>query len=270
MTVIFQTLQGQDITLEDSGIRVTDFNVSSLQPRYETFDLDNRYIVRRNGYDMRTIELGLFFIGTNISDYALRRAELFDILIREEDFYVIDQHIPNRRWKVVSQGFNVNRINASGELSLTLICTNQYAESTFTSLQLNSKEWDIDQFSWDGTINWDELPAYSFNSNSFQINNLGNAIVDPRSSYLNIRLLGRFNNSLTITNDTTGDVFRFNGTIGSGNGLYLNGISYFLDNNNVISDTNRKVITLKPGVNNFRIEGGTIETVSFDFRYLYK
>jgi hypothetical protein len=94
--------------------------------------------------------------------------------------------------------------------------------------------------------------------------------VDPRSCYLKISFKGQ-SNGLTITNITTGDTWRYNGSTGPNDVVVLDGVRSTKNGISIFGHTNRKLITLAPKVKNrFSVMGaeGNFE-ISFDFRFIY-
>ena len=70
---------------------------------------------------------------------------------------------------------------------------NGYAESTFSTSEMNSKEWDVDKFAWNNTIDWDSDINYNFSGNSFSIYNGGNIAIDAAINNLIINIIGTAN-----------------------------------------------------------------------------
>jgi hypothetical protein len=76
--------------------------------------------------------------------------------------------------------------------------------------------------------------------------------------------------NLTITNTTTGDIWQYTGTTQAGDTITLDGVRSLKNGVSVFGNTNRKLITIAPGWNNFTITGASGSfTISFDFRFYY-
>jgi len=107
------------------------------------------------------------------------------------------------------------------------------------------------------------------NQTSFRIYNAGDKTIDPRELPLKITFRGASTN-LTITNQTTGDCWQYTGTTVKSDFLVLDGIRSLKNGVSIFSDTNRKLITLVPGWNDFTITGasGYFE-ITFNFRFYY-
>lgn len=270
MTLTIIKQDGTRYNLQELGIRVLEFEPESLNVQNTVQDIEGGgYVVTNTGYGPRYINCELQIRGQDLFDYALFRAEVFALFTSLEPFYVIDSKVPSRRWHVRSDGsFTLGRKNKRGNYSLKLLCVNKYAESIATTS--SPKEWDADVWAWDGTISWDEDLQYTFTTNNFTVKNLGNAPIDPRENELEIIIKATASSYLQITNTTTGEVYRFNGSLTANDTLILRGIRSFKNGISSFRNTNHKILSLAPGSNTFQVTGGTIQSVAFNFRFLYK
>lgn len=111
--------------------------------------------------------------------------------------------------------------------------------------------------------------SYTFTTTTFRVFNAGDIDIDPRVLPLKITFTGASTN-LTITNQTTGDTWQYTGTTQTGDTITLDGVRSLKNGASIFRNTNRKLITIKPGWNKFIIEGTTgAFTISFDFRFYY-
>ena len=220
----------------------------------------------------RVIRVEFLYITQDIYDYYILRERLNDLFMREEEFYIIFKREPHKRWLVkINSQFEINPNPKMDSFTIEFITQKFYSESVGTSLDLqNRKEWDVDLWSWDGTIDWDKNYSYTFNSNNFNVENLGNIKIEPGYYDLQINIQGEATDFLELTNTTNGDVFRYNGNLTNTDTLTLRGIRTFKNNVSVFRDTNRKLISLDVGNNDFVVTGGTINNIEFNFRFLYK
>ncbi|MES9694263.1 phage tail family protein [Bacillus toyonensis] len=215
----------------------------------------------------RSIQVEILFEAYDFSDYALKRNEFFQILDSREDFYVIYSKEPGKRWLVSAEGFTPKPVSITlGMCEIVLYSTSPYAESIGTTLDLftfDSELWQIGQ----GLIAEDV--QYTHKISSFRIYNAGDEEIDPRKLPLAIRIRGA-TNGLTITNRTTGDTFKLNIPTAAGDTVELNRVRVFKNGNTVFASTNRKVIRLAPGWNDFIVSGisGAFQ-IEFDFRFYY-
>ncbi|MFP7447167.1 phage tail family protein, partial [Bacillus infantis] len=120
-------------------------------------------------------------------------------------------------------------------------------------------------------VNTDEPIQYLFQQSAFSIWNDGDEPVDPRErwAYLQVLFQGASEN-LTIKNLTTGDEWSYTGTTAAGDIIELNGIRSLKNGSSIFGQTNRKLLTLAPGMNQFEVSGTTGPfQISFDFRFYY-
>jgi len=107
------------------------------------------------------------------------------------------------------------------------------------------------------------------NQTSFSIYNPSDKTIDPRDTSLIITFRGSSTN-LTISNNTTGDSWQYTGTTIKSDFITLDGVRALKNDASIFANTNRQLITLVPGWNDFTITGvsGYFE-VTFDFRFYY-
>ena len=105
---------------------------------------------------------------------------------------------------------------------------------------------------------------------SFTVYNAGNVTVEPESMDLTIQINNATSSgNLTLKNLTTGEEFKLNKNI-SGRHISLNGMNILDGTVNAFRDSNRRLISLVPGDNQFEITGATFSEVWFSFKYYYK
>lgn len=268
--MIIELLDGTIYDIENFKLKRLYHRVPSLQIEHNTANVDGRgTIILSSTLDTRTISVDLLFEVEDIFDFYLMRDEVNDIFVNEKEFYIIFKNESYKRYKVkLANGFLIEPHHIIGAFTVEFIMTDKYSEST--AITSSRKEWDVDLWAWNGVINWDDDLQYSFNSNSFNVKNLGNVNIDPRESFLEISLKGSFNSKVTITNNTTGDIYEYNGNLTNNDTLLISGVRSLKNNVSVFSNTNKKLITLRKGDNSFSVMGGTVTNISFNFRFLFK
>lgn len=111
-----------------------------------------------------------------------------------------------------------------------------------------------------------DYQKYVFEENNFSVYNAGNVEIEPESMYMNIIVSG-VNGQLEIKNSTTGQLFKlekpFKGI------LELKGMSTKMNGTNIFRDTNKRLINLAVGKNDFEVTGN-FKDITFDFKYYYK
>jgi phage-related protein len=269
MTYI-QRKDGAIYDLEQYGIRTKDFIVSAPSLRHVTEEIEGRDGV----VDIETTEGAreitcLFKMrAVDIADFPLLRNEIFRIFRSKESFYLIDRREPGKRWEVKCQdAYDIEQKFVYGDFTVTFVCYKGYAESIGTTLDqftFDAELWQIGQ----GLIESDDL-KYVHNTASFSIYNAGDIDIDPRVLPLKIEFTGASTN-LTITNQTTGDTWQYTGMTVDGDTITLDGVRSLKNGTSIFGNTNRKLITLKAGWNDFTVTGATgAFTISFDFRFYY-
>lgn len=252
------------------GIRVIDFIVESPAPRTITSDVGGMDGYRDLGttYDGRTLRARLKVVAPEIYEFALIRNELFRIFDSREEFYLISEEEPRKRWRVkYDSPYTLSRKNLlNAEIDITFRSPSAYSESIGSLLDPFTFDVELWQFGMNIPL---EDFSYSHNTRSFSIWNLGDKVINPRHDMLQIFYKGASNN-LKITNTTTGDTWQYYGTTQARDTIMLDGVFSRLNGVSIFGKTNRKLISLAPGENKFILAGTNRPfEISFDFRFLY-
>ena len=248
---IFQTIPSPEINHNTSTVEgMADLTISSQ-------------------LNSRVISVEFLYQTKDIYDYYLLRDQINALFTREEAYYLIFKREPYKRYKVkLASAYELPPHPHMASFTVEFIMQGKYAESVAMTGDL--KEWDVDKWGWNDTIEWDDSLQYLFRgTNSFAVHNRGTAPVDPRESYLQI-VIGATASSLRIRNTTTGDVYEYNAPLTSSDILIVEGVRTLKNGVSAFKDTNKKLITLATGINNFVIEGGTVHSIAFNFRFLFK
>lgn len=272
--MIIELMNGTRIDVEKKyGIKRLFHRIPSLIVEHLTESVEGRGdLVVGTQYKQRTIPVTFMYKVSDIYGYYLLRDELNGLFARNEPFYIIFKREHYKRYKVrLSQQLAIEPAQRMKEFDVDFRMENLLAESVGTSLDLqNQGTWDSDLWGFGSGINYDAQYNYTFNSNSFVVKNIGNEKIDPRQSQLDIALKGIFNSYVQITNQTTGEVYRFNNALSSTDTLKLSGIRTLKNSLSAFKHTNHKLLTLTTGDNLITVEGGTVSSIVFDFRFLYK
>ncbi|MGF9727432.1 phage tail family protein [Bacillus licheniformis] len=234
---------------------------------YEKIEGTNGSIRTGKDFGIRSIKAECRLFAEDTDDFFLLRNKIVAALYKQSQFYIITESEPYKRWKVeVSSSFDVDRIGTTGDFNIQFDCANGFAESLGTTL--DPFTFDADRWLLGEGLT-DTVPSYTHKTASFSIYNAGDIPVDPIEMPLIIAYKGGSSN-LAITNQTTGDVWKYSGTTSSGDTIVLNRVRSTKNNISIFGNTNRKLITLAPGWNHFKLSGtsGSFE-VSFNFRFYY-
>ncbi len=269
-----ERLDGTVYDMADNGILVTSFVPDSPSPKHNRIEMDgvDGFIDGGTTYEGRTIHADHQLWSTDIPDFSLFRDELFRIFDSKEPFYIINDAEPGKRYLAkIDSKYSITQKSINGKFSIDFTSCKPYAESrgrTDTDpIDMNSDMW---QMVGAGITLEDDL-NYLFTTNSFKVFNGGDVLIDPRDR--NCELIIQFkgaSNGLTITNNTTGDSFQYTSTTTATDTITLNGGRILKNSSSDLRNSNRKLIKLATGWNDFTISGTTgAFQIIFGFRWLY-
>lgn len=268
MNLIIKRLDGTEYRTQDYGLKTLDFRIDSPSPNTITEIIEGRsgFIDLGTVYEGRSMEAS-FFMSTGSTEYTVRRNDIFRIFDSREHFYLIDDREPSRRWLVKCDGgYQIEQITANkGRFNVQFISSQPYSESTFTTLNPDEHS-QVLQVSQE---NFNDPPVqYSFTTDTFFVWNDADITINPREHYLKIIFSGASTN-LQIDNLTTGDTWSYTGSTIAGDEVVIEGIRSLKNGTSIFRDTNRKLITLSRGWNEFTIMGATDINIDFDLRFIY-
>ena len=230
------------------------------------------------GFDFKEREITLKFQMEHYHDtfdFRLQRDELYNIFSSHNHLYVSDNLVPTRVIKLQVDGqFTPERY---GYWYSTLEVTGKTTGLPFwrtkwktQELELEGYNADSDKFGFADNINLD-YPNYTFTTNSFYVWNGGNVTIDPRNMDLKIRLYQlKTDGNFKLTNHTTGETFEYRAPR-TGNTVDMDGVQAFVGMQaNRLRETNRKYISLAPGLNKISYTGGEMINIQFDFPFYFK
>jgi phage-related protein len=251
---------------DDKNIWVSSFRIFSPKPNYVTEKIDGRHgsVLLETMLEDRKVKARFSVEAENPAEFDLLRDELFQIFNPLNKFYIIRDLQPDKRMEVsVESELDLNYITLEdGEFELDFVLHSIYMESVFTTL-IPVRLEGYSQMSTPEEV------KYQFSESTFRVWNEGEITVDPRVLPLHILFKG-VSSDLTITNLTTGDEWQYNSITTENDFIRLDGIRSFKNDVSIFGQTNRKLITLVPGWNEFKITGATDPfEISFDFRFYY-
>lgn len=214
-------------------------------------------------YSTRELKMEIFFEGIDEGDAELAYDALQRFLISRDPYWICFANWPQRMYYVKAK---LAAPTFAGDRHWT-------CEVTFTDLIGLSRSIGTTQ---DPVLgfgnNYNTAPRYTFNSNSFTVVNHSDVMIDPerRGHPFKLTLQGSSSGNMKITNKTTGDVFTRNLTYTKDgttafNGTYvIDGVRPTLNGKSDDYYTNKGVITLQIGKNDFQIDNFS-GTVTFDY-----
>ncbi|KZR60384.1 phage tail family protein [Pseudobacillus badius] len=268
---MFIISKNETIDIKDYGLRCLRYRVPSPSLNHVTEQLDGMdgELYLESSYTERTIRAELSLKGASSNEMKKLESKFNRLFARKEELFVIFKDEPHRRYRVLLS--NVPEWEkASVRLSSTTVefkMPGIFAESPGTTL--NQPDSDYYYPIGDGKIDeGDPVIEYIFNRSSFSVFNDSDVIVDPRNMETTIEFKGASTN-LSIKNLTTGDEWKHTGSTAAGDVIRLEGVRSLKNGQSIFKNTNKQLITLAPGWNEFKITGATDFTISFDFRFYY-
>jgi predicted phage tail component-like protein len=252
---------GTIIDVADYNLKCSKYNIPSPSLTHYTDTVEGRdgdVFLGSSNYQNREISVEMVYQSADINDFYSLKSDFNRLFSTRESFYVVFDREPDRRWKVrLKTPFNVNIFSGrKGTFTIQFIAESPFSESLDSTLNMS-----IAQISGTKEI------KYTQSTSTFEILNDGDMTIDPRIVPLVIQFKGTSTN-LQISNLTTGEICSYTGTSQAGDTIEINNIRSLKNGLSIFLNTNRKLITLVPGWNEFQISGasGTFE-VLFDFRY---
>lgn len=271
MNLIIERLNGVAYSFKEHGIKVLDFVAHSPSPRHEleTIEGMDGAVDLGTTYGPRILSGSFMMKAKDNLDFPLLRNEIFKILDSREQFYLIDSREAGKRWRVkVSDSFSMEQIKRHGTFNFEFFSPFPYAESIGTTL--DPKTFDAELWQVGQGLMVDET-KYTHTTKTFRVYNAGDVTINPRKHPLVIEFKGSSLN-LSIKNLTTGDEWKYTGSTAPLEVIKLDGVRSFKNDVSIFGDTNRKLITIQPGWNDFEITGPIGFdgfNISFSFRFLY-
>jgi len=255
---------------EDKNLWVSSFRISSPEPEHITSTVEGVHGSIHQGTILkeRKITSVISVEGWDDLDFDLLRDEIFLIFNPLEKFHIIRDLQKGKRMEVsVNNSYEIDYTTLEdGEFTIEFVIHSVFLESVGTTEDIFSFENALFQIG-QGLVG-DDL-KYNHNTNTFRIFNAGAIEIDPRKLPMQIVFEGASNN-LKISNKTTGDIWSYTGTTQATDRIILNRVKAEKNNTSIMANTNRKVIKLAKGWNDFVISGTTSDfLIKFIFRFYY-
>jgi len=251
--VVAEKENGQTFEISpDFGCRLVKFDESS-----PTIDAYNEDIEGMNRIEFlgnrlsRPLSLDFIIFDDNSRD-VIRKVNRF--FSKDEVIYL--RYSPEISFRYVCQAQNITHEKLNRKIikvTIDFICQNPTKESVDVfefsypqSIRTLDGSWKLDgTYKLDGGI---KVP-FVFDGDS-------DVDLDPRLYFLEVEFKGE-SKDLIITNETTGDVFMYYGTMMKDDHLLITGSSVRLNGESVIRNTNKRLISFVPGENMLRIQNFT-------------
>lgn len=261
------------------GVLPLDFLVSAIEKERYVENIKGIPGPIDYGFDYKDREVTLNFWLRHFHgehDQKLLKSELYAMLDSQPYFYVSDDRLPTRVLKLaVDEPYLPDRINGSNISTLEFKCQIiglPFWRTKYTTQDVETKGFEAiaEQFGLADGLNID-YPKYTFTENKFTVWNGGNVTLDPRNMPLKIKLKHLLTDgNFKLTNKTTGETFEYYAPR-TGNTVDLDGVQAFVGYQlNRLRETNRKYISIVPGINEIEYSGGTMDDIQFDFPFYFK
>lgn len=261
------------------GVLPLDFLVSAIEKERYVENIKGIPGPIDYGFDYKDREVTLNFWLRHFHgehDQKLLKSELYAMLDSQPYFYVSDDRLPTRVLKLaVDEPYLPDRINGSNISTLEFKCQIiglPFWRTKYTTQDVETKGFEAiaEQFGLADGLNID-YPKYTFTENKFTVWNGGNVTLDPRNMPLKIKIKHLLTDgNFKLTNKTTGETFEYYAPR-TGNTVDLDGVQAFVGYQlNRLRQTNRKYISIVPGINEIEYSGGTMDDIQFDFPFYFK
>lgn len=213
------------------GLKLT---VPSPSWTYETVQIDGMdgELPINKKLNPRTLKAEFYTKSGDYVDSLKIRDELYSLLMGGQSFYIGENNIRGKRWKVQAGDWTPERMNQIIQrFEIPLIARSGLAET-------------ID----DRTMRFYEP--------TFRIKNEGTYPINMRTqNETEFVFWGSYSDGLTIRNKTTGDEWRHNGSNPGGKMILIKGVRSTMQGQSIFGETNKRLLSLAPGWNDFEIEG---------------
>lgn len=269
--VYLQFSDGLYNLLENYQIKIIDIKVGMPVPKNEfTSSSGSRgQRLSTHSFDAFPLTFDFDFFAKTLDDLILVETELRELFFRETEYYFIYSKEPGKKFLVTVDSItSTKKAFYMGNFSISFNVYKGCSESltsTLSNFDL-SDEWQFSQ----GLLADDY--EYQHDTSRFDIFNGGSFEVNPRESYLQIKIEGESEGNLTVFNRTTGDRFVYYPSLSTdlGQTLIIEGVYPKLNGVNCGIDTNHGLINLAEGINEIEIQNITRVRSSWDFNFLYK
>ena len=253
------------------GCKFLELIVSSPQPstNYQQQDGIDGQLDGYTTFGSKTATANFYLKSTDIYEYQLLIRNVWQFFYSREAFYISSSDMLGIRYLVHPKPFEYTRVNTNAAtFSVEFEVFKGYGESWASTLD----EFTFDEEKWQIGMNLPlgaDLNYIFVNQSNLKVYNASDILINPLMRHnLSIAITGE--GSPTLTNKSTGDIFKYNKTMKKGDVLVLTGVYPFFNGQHCGRDINHGIITLKPMMfNEMELIGLSNSKISFDFPFLY-
>ena len=271
-SIFVKRLDGIEYDLDKLGFKVITFEPPGINYAH-TYVQQNKIgqALTDVVIDKMTIPLTLMIQAEDTIDLELKRLDLKRIFNSDEPFYVYTNRIPYLRWRCVVDGaISYPQIDNFWQAAATinLSCPLGLAETVATT---GDSGFTYDSGKWGLGLNiphGQEL-KYIFNSSPCRVYNASNVDLKADELPVEITFNGNVKDALTITNNTTNQVFKLTGSYSKQDTIVIDGIVPTVNGTEQYSKTNHAYLDFIKGWNDITVDGATDYTIKFNTRFYY-
>lgn len=271
-SIFVKRLDGTEYDLDKLGFRVITFEPPGINYAH-TYVQQSKVgqVLTDVVIDKMTIPLTLMIQAEDTIDLELKRLDLKRIFNSDEPFYVYTNRIPYLRWKCVVDGTisypqieNFWQATATINLSCPLGLAETVATTADSDFSYESGKWGLGLNIPHGV----DL-KYVFNSSPCRVYNASNIDLKADELPVEITFNGNVKDTLTITNNTTNQVFKLSGSYTKLDTIVIDGIVPTVNGTEQYSKTNHAYLDFVRGWNDLSVSGATDYTIKFNTRFYY-
>lgn len=271
-SIFVKRLDGTEYDLDKLGFRVITFEPPGVNYAH-TYVQQSKVgqVLTDVVIDKMTIPLTLMIQAEDTIDLELKRLDLKRIFNSDEPFYVYTNRIPYLRWKCVVDGVisypqieNFWQATATINLSCPLGLAETVATTADSDFSYESGEWGLGL-----NIPHGMKLKYVFNSSPCRVYNASNVDLKADELPVEITFNGNVKDALTITNNTTNQVFKLTGSYSKQDTIVIDGIVPTVNGTEQYSKANHAYLDFIKGWNDITVDGATDYTIKFNTRFYY-
>ncbi|WKF70456.1 phage tail family protein [Pediococcus pentosaceus] len=229
----------------------------------------NGQVVDSSSYDPRTITAHVYAPTFDYIDADLIFKELDRFFSSNDGYWIAFSNSPGKKYWVMPMTIT-RTTNSDGGITVDIPFNNitGVAQSISSAPEMFGEK--PQNVAYDSGVRMDmEKPQYTFTKSEFDVFNAGSIAIDPLRNLYPLTITAHFSGKLTIANQTNGSSFSYNGNAKNTDTFTIRQISPYLNGALCGKDTDNGIIQISPGINHFKVSGGKLKDISFDFAFIY-
>lgn len=227
-------VEGNKLNLHAIGLIGLKLHIPSPSYTTESESLDGGGIVVLDKYlNSRPLTAEFMTTSSNYDETLKQKYDLYSLIGNGKEFYIEQTNRPGIVWKCHIEDWTPEHIGTQvTAFSIPLICMSGLSES----INLNNKK---------------------YSSASFDYKNGGNRLIDMTKQNETEILFKGASTNLTITNNTTGDVWKYTGSTVASDIIKLKGVQAIKNDFSIFGQSNKKLLSFAVGNNEFMVSGAS-------------